>query len=121
MKMLTIIVRPEKFAEVVAALHDSGVTGLTVSEVRGQGFQKGTTQYYRGTEFRIDFLLKVKIETVIPDHRLEAVLAATMAAARTGQVGDGKIFISEVVDAVRVRTGERGEAALLPSQLPAGA
>lgn len=112
MKMLTIIVRPEKFGEVVAALQGVGVTGFTVTDVRGQGCQKGVTQIYRGREFRIDFLVKVKIETVVPDNMVEAALEAATAAARTGHVGDGKIFVTEVIDAVRIRTGERGDDAL---------
>lgn len=112
MKLLTVIVRPEKFGEVVAALQDVGVTGLTVSDVRGQGCQKGITQIYRGNEFRVDFVVKVKIETVVPDDLAEQAIAAAMAAARTGRVGDGKIFVIDVADAVRVRTAERGDDAL---------
>ncbi len=112
MKLLTVIVRPEKFGEVVAALQGVGVTGLTVSDVRGQGCQKGATQFYRGTEFRVDFVVKVKIETVVPDALVEEAVQAAADAARTGKVGDGKIFVIDVADAVRVRTGERGDAAL---------
>jgi len=113
MKLLTIIVRPEKFGDVVAALQQAGVTGLTVSDVRGQGCQKGMTQIYRGTSFRVDFIPKVKIETVVPDDLVDQVLDAAAAAARTGKVGDGKIFVLDVEDALRVRTGERGDAALV--------
>lgn len=112
MKMLSIIVRPEKFGEVVSALQEVGVTGITVTDVRGQGCQKGATHIYRGTEFRVDFLMKVKIETVVPDEIADRAIEAAVAAARTGKVGDGKIFVFDVADAVRVRTGERGAVAL---------
>ncbi len=112
MKKLEIIVRPERFGDVVTALQQAGVTGMTVTDVRGQGCQRGTTHFYRGTEFRVDFAFKVKIETVIPDTILEEVIAAAVGAARTGKVGDGKIFVYDVADALRVRTGERGEPAL---------
>lgn len=113
MKMLSIIVRPEKFGEVVTALQAVGVTGITVTDVRGQGCQKGATHIYRGTEFRVDFLMKVKIETVVPDEIAEEAIQAAVTAARTGKVGDGKIFVFDVAEVVRVRTGERGNAALV--------
>ncbi len=113
MKMLVIITRPEKFGEVVTALQQVGVLGLTVTDVRGQGCQKGVTQIYRGTEFRVDFVPKIKIETVVTDDMAEAAVEAAVAAARTGRAGDGKIFVLDVADAIRVRTGDRGEAALL--------
>ncbi|CAM3525917.1 P-II family nitrogen regulator [Hydrogenibacillus schlegelii] len=113
MKMLTVIVRPEKFGDIVAALRRAGVTGMTVTEVRGQGYQKELPQIYRSLSYQADFVQKVKIETVVPDDRVEEVLQAAVAAARTGRVGDGKVFITEVIDAVRVRTGERGDAAVL--------
>ncbi len=113
MKLLTIIIRPEKFSEVIAALRGAGVTGMTITEVRGRGYQKETPQIYRGMSYQSDFVQKVKIETVVADNRVEEVLQAAVTAARTGQVGDGKVFVTEVVDAVRVRTGERGDAAVL--------
>jgi len=115
-KMLTLIVRPEKFSEVVEALQKAGATGMTITEVRGQGSQKDTPQIYRGMVYQTDFIQKVKIETVVTDDMLEHVLHAAVAAARTGQVGDGKIFVTEVFDAVRVRTGEQGEAAIISSK-----
>lgn len=111
--MLTIIIRPEKFSEVVAALQNAGVTGMTITEVRGRGFQKDTPQIYRGMVYQTDFVQKVKIETVVADERLEEVLQAAVSAARTGHVGDGKVFVTDVIDAVRVRTGERGDTAVL--------
>lgn len=113
MKKLEIIIRPERFGDVVSALQSAGVTGMTVTDVRGQGCQRGTVHYYRGTEFHVDFLPKVKIETVVPDYLVDQVVEAAVAAARTGKVGDGKIFVTEVTDAVRVRTGDRGDAALV--------
>lgn len=111
-KKLEIIVRPERFGETVSALQCIGVMGMTVTDVRGQGRQHGVVHIYRGTEFRVDFVMKVKIEAVVPDDLLEPAIEAVLSAAATGKVGDGKIFISDVVDAVRVRTGERGEEAL---------
>lgn len=112
MKKLEIIVRPERFGETVSALQEVGVTGMTVTDVRGQGRQRGVVHIYRGTEFRVDFVMKVKIETVLPDDMVEAAVQAVLNAAGTGKVGDGKIFVYDVADAVRVRTGERGEEAL---------
>ncbi len=112
MKKLEIIVRPERFGDVVSALQSAGVAGMTVTDVRGQGCQRGTVHYYRGTEFHVDFLPKVKIETVVPDDLAPYVLEAAVTAARTGQVGDGKIFVLDVEEAARVRTGDRGDAAL---------
>lgn len=116
MKMLTMIIRPEKFSEVAAALHQAGATGMTITEVRGQGSQKDTPQIYRGMVYHTDFIQKIKIETVVTDDMLEQVLHAAVAAARTGHVGDGKIFVTEVYDAIRVRTGEQGEAAITGSK-----
>jgi nitrogen regulatory protein PII len=112
MKLLTIIIRPEKLRNVTAALHEVGVTGMTVSDVRGQGTQKGISSMYRGVEYRTDFILKNKIEAVISDELLERATEAVMDSARTGQVGDGKIFITEVIEAIRIRTGERGRNAI---------
>ena len=100
------------WTRVKTALDDIGVTGLTVSEVRGAGAQKGYTQHYRGAEYTVNLLQKLKIEIVAQDSNVEAIVEAIIAAARTGEIGDGKIFLSPVSDAVRIRTGERGEEAL---------
>jgi nitrogen regulatory protein P-II 1 len=109
---LEIIIRPERMEEVKAALDEIGVTGITVTDVRGAGRQRGYVQHYRGAEYQVSLLDKVKIETIVPDDKVEEAVAAIQAAARTGEVGDGKIFLFPVGDAVRVRTGERGEAAV---------
>jgi nitrogen regulatory protein P-II 1 len=109
---LEVIIRPERMEEVKAALDEMGVTGITVTEVRGAGRQRGYVQHYRGAEYQVTLLDKVKIETIVSDDKVEEAVAAIQAAARTGEVGDGKIFLFPVGDAVRVRTGERGEAAV---------
>jgi nitrogen regulatory protein P-II 1 len=106
------LIRPQRMDEVKAALDEIGITGMTVTEVRGTGKQKGYTQHYRGAEYTVNLLQKVKIETVVPDGEVEKVVAAIIAAARTGEIGDGKIFLSPVIDAVRIRTDERAEGAL---------
>jgi nitrogen regulatory protein P-II 1 len=106
------IVRPERLDEVKSALDELGITGLTVSEVRGSGKQRGYVHHYRGAEYTVNLLDKIKIETIIPDSQVDEVIQAITTAARTGEVGDGKIFVFPVTDAVRVRTGERGEAAV---------
>jgi nitrogen regulatory protein P-II 1 len=106
------LIRPQRMDEVKAALDEIGITGMTVTEVRGTGKQKGYTQHYRGAEYTVNLLQKVKIETVVPDSEVEKVVAAIIAAARTGEIGDGKIFLSPVIDAVRIRTDERAEGAL---------
>jgi nitrogen regulatory protein P-II 1 len=106
------IVRPERLDEVKSALDELGITGLTITEVRGSGKQRGYVHHYRGAEYTVNLLDKIKIETVLPDSQLDAAVQAISAAARTGEVGDGKIFVFPVADAVRVRTGERGEAAV---------
>jgi nitrogen regulatory protein P-II 1 len=106
------IVRPDRLDEVKSALDELGVTGLTIIEVRGSGKQRGYVHHYRGAEYTVNLLDKVKIETVIPDSQVDDVIQAITTAARTGEVGDGKIFVFPVADAVRVRTGERGEAAV---------
>jgi nitrogen regulatory protein P-II 1 len=106
------LIRPQRVDEVKAALDEVGISGMTVTEVRGTGKQKGYTQHYRGAEYTVNLLQKVKIETVVPDADVEKVVAAIVAAARTGEIGDGKIFLSPVVDAVRIRTDERAESAL---------
>jgi len=112
MKKIEAIIRPHKLDEVQDALSEAGYSGLTVSEVRGYGRQKGHKEVYRGTEYNINFIPKVKIELVCADNRVEAALDIIIKTAKTGQVGDGKIFILEVQDAVRIRTGESGESSL---------
>lgn len=106
------IIKPQKWEEVQKALQEVGVEGLTVTEVRGHGRQKGHTEMYRGVEYRVDLIPKIKIETVIKEDKLEKVLETISGAAKTGQVGDGKVFITTVVDVLRIRTGERGESGL---------
>ncbi len=112
MKKVEIITRPVKLDEVKAALTGIGVQGMTVSEVKGFGRQRGHKEFYRGAEYQVDFVSKVKIEIVVDDQLAPKVVQAVSAAARTGQVGDGKIFILPVDDAVRIRTGESGDGAL---------
>ncbi len=112
MKRIECIIRPIRFEAVKEALNEIGVYGMTVTDVRGFGRQQGHTEKYRGSTYTINLLPKIKIEVVVPDERVEEVVAILMEAARTGEIGDGKIFIAEVLDAVRIRTGERGEAAL---------
>ena len=112
MKKIEAIIRPHKVEDVREALVDLGVRGMTIIEVRGMGRQKGHTEVYRGSEYQIDFLPKIKLEVVVPDHLEAQVVDTILRTAKTGQVGDGKIFIINVEDAVRVRTGESGEAAL---------
>ena len=111
MKKVEAIIRHFKLDDVKDALTECGVAGMTVTEVRGFGRQKGHTEMYRGTEYEVDFVPKVKVEVVIPDVKLQAVLATIIKSAQTGQVGDGKIFVSELVEVVRIRTGESGEEA----------
>ena len=106
------IIRPQRLDEVKTALDDIGVTGLTVSEVRGAGAQKGYTQHYRGAEYTVNLLQKLKIEIVARDERVESIVNAIVSAAQTGEIGDGKIFLSPVSDVIRIRTDERGEDAL---------
>jgi nitrogen regulatory protein P-II 1 len=112
MKKIEAIIQPFKLAGVREALEGIGIDGLTTSEVHGHGRQKGHSQVYRGNEYTVDLLPKVKIELVIPSSRAEEVIAVLTAAAQTGKIGDGKIFISEIADAIRIRNGDRGEAAL---------
>jgi nitrogen regulatory protein P-II 2 len=112
MKLVTAIIKPFALDPVRAALSDLGVEGMTVSEVKGYGRQKGHTEIYRGAEYRVAFLPKIKVEVAVSDSQVEAVIAAVTSAANTGKIGDGKIFVTEMLEAVRVRTGERGEAAL---------
>ena len=112
MKLVTAIIKPFKLDEVREALSGIGVQGITVTEVKGFGRQKGHTELYRGAEYVVDFLPKIKIETVITDDRLEAVLEALQQAAATGKLGDGKIFVSSVDQVIRIRTGELDADAL---------
>ena len=112
MKYIIAIIKPFKLDEIREALGAIGVQGITVTEVKGHGRQKGHTELYRGSEYQIDFLPKIKLEVVVPDHLEAQVVNTIVRTAKTGQVGDGKIFIINVEDAVRVRTGESGEAAL---------
>jgi nitrogen regulatory protein P-II 1 len=112
MKKIEAIIQPHKLDEVKDALIKAGVDGMTVSEVRGHGRQKGHTETYRGQEYKVDLLPKVKIEMVVPDGRAAEVAKAVAVAARSGKVGDGKIFMTEVLDAIRIRNDDRGEAAL---------
>jgi len=112
MKKITAIIKPFKLDEVREALAEVGVTGLTVTEVKGFGRQKGHTELYRGAEYVVDFLPKVKVEVIVADGVVEAVIDAVVRAARTGRIGDGKIFVSEIEQVVRIRTGETGEAAV---------
>jgi nitrogen regulatory protein P-II 1 len=112
MKKIEAIVKPFKLDEVREALSEAGVSGITVTEVKGFGRQKGHTELYRGAEYMVDFLPKVKIEAVVPDARVDAAIEAIVAAARTGKIGDGKIFVSHVEHAVRIRTGETDEGAV---------
>ncbi len=111
MKKVEAIIRHFKLDDVKAALTECGVAGMTVTEVRGFGRQKGHTEMYRGTEYEVDFVPKIKLEVVIPDALLQAVLGTIIKSAQTGQVGDGKIFVSDLCDVVRIRTGESGEGA----------
>jgi nitrogen regulatory protein P-II 2 len=112
MKWVTVIIKPFKLDEVRLALSELSIQGITVTEVKGFGRQKGHTELYRGAEYTVDFLPKIKIETAIADHLVDAVVEAVCKAASTGKIGDGKVFISNLNEAVRIRTGETGETAL---------
>ena len=112
MKKIEAIIKPFKLEEVKEALADIGVEGMTVSEVKGFGRQKGHTEIYRGSEYTVDFLPKIKIEVVLGDGQVEAASAAIIKAAKTGKIGDGKVFISPVEEAIRIRTEEKGESAV---------
>ena len=112
MKKIEAIIKPFKLDEVKEALQEVGVQGITVTEAKGFGRQKGHTELYRGAEYVVDFLPKIKIEVVVVDDQLTAALEAIQTAARTGRIGDGKIFVSEIIDVVRIRTGENGAAAI---------
>ena len=112
MKKVEAIIRPEKLTLVRKELEEIGATGVTITEVKGHGAQRGIVQQWRGNTYTVDLLNKVKLETVIGDELLERVLAAITENARTGEIGDGKVFVSEVSDVMRVRTGERGKVAI---------
>ena len=112
MKKIEAIIQPHRLDAVKDALTKAGAEGITVLEVRGHGRQKGHTEVYRGSEYKIDLLPKVKLEIVVANSLLEPVLSALSSAARTGKIGDGKIFVSSIDDAIRIRNGDRGESAL---------
>lgn len=112
MKKIEAIIQPHKLDDVKDALKNIGVDGLTITEVRGHGRQKGHREVYRGMEYEVDFLPKIKIETVVPDARLDEISRTISSAARTGKIGDGKIFVYDVLEAVRIRNDDTGEAAL---------
>ncbi|PHR90848.1 MAG: transcriptional regulator [Robiginitomaculum sp.] len=112
MKKIEAIIKPFKLDEVKEALQEIGIQGMTVTEAKGFGRQKGHTELYRGAEYVVDFLPKIKLELVLADDQLEAALEAIQSAAKTGKIGDGKIFVSTIEHAVRIRTGESGDAAL---------
>jgi nitrogen regulatory protein P-II 1 len=112
MKKIEAIIKPFKLEEVKDALAEVGVEGMTVSEVKGFGRQKGHTEIYRGSEYTVDFLPKIKIEIVVANTQLEAAVGAIVKAAKTGKIGDGKVFVSPVDDAIRIRTEEKGDTAV---------
>ena len=112
MRLIQAIIKPFKLDDVRDALNEVGVSGLTVCEVKGYGRQKGHTELYRGAEYVVEFLPKLRIDVVVPDERVQAVVDALVSAAKTGKIGDGKIFVVPVEDAIRIRTGERGDEAL---------
>jgi nitrogen regulatory protein P-II 1 len=112
MKKIEAVVRHFKLEDIKNALTEKGIIGMTITEVRGFGRQKGHTEMYRGTEYRVDFVPKVKIEVIVDDNRLSSAIDTIVKAARTGQIGDGKIFVSSLDDVVRIRTGETGGEAL---------
>ncbi len=112
MKKIEAVIKPFKLDEVKEALQDIGVQGMTVLEAKGYGRQKGHTELYRGAEYVVDFLPKIKIEIAVADDEVERVVEALVNAARTGRIGDGKIFVSDLTDVIRIRTGERGQQAI---------
>ena len=112
MKKIDAIIRPHKVDDVKSALVEAGIKGMTISEVRGIGRQKGQTEVYRGAEYQIDFIPKIKLEVIVADNKMDDAVTAIIEAAKTGQIGDGKLFISSIDDVIRVRTEERGESAL---------
>ena len=112
MKKIEAIIKPFKMEDVKEALAEAGIEGMTVSEVKGYGRQKGHTEIYRGSEYTVDFLPKVKFEVVVADDRVAKVVASIVAAAKTGKIGDGKVFVTPIEDAIRIRTEERGDSAI---------
>jgi len=112
MKKVEAIIRHFKLEDVKNALSEQGIAGMTITEVRGFGRQKGHTEMYRGTEYQVDFVPKIKLEVVVPDSKLQSVLDTIMRSAQTGQVGDGKMFVTNLAEVVRIRTGETGESAI---------
>src|SRR5438270_289238 len=112
MKKIEAIIKPFKLSEVEDALNELGIQGMTVTEVKGFGRQKGHTEIYRGSEYTVDFLPKIKVETVLPDGQVKAAVDAIIKAAKTGKIGDGKVFVSNIEEAIRIRTDERGETAV---------
>ncbi len=112
MKLITAIIKPFKLDDVRAALSDVGVTGMTVTEVKGFGRQKGHTELYRGAEYVVDFLPKIKLEIAVSDEQLQQATDVIIEAAKTGKIGDGKIFVSNIEETIRIRTGESGDNAL---------
>lgn len=112
MKRIEAIIKPFRLEDVKTALHDAGLVGMTVSEVKGFGRQKGHTEIYRGAEYTVDFLPKLKVELVVPDAQVATAIDAIVKAAKTGKIGDGKIFVTHVEDAIRIRTEERGDQAI---------
>ena len=112
MKKIEAIIKPFKLEEVKDALGEIGIEGMTVTEVKGFGRQKGHTEIYRGSEYTVDFLPKIKLELVIPDNQVEAAVGAIIKSAKTGKIGDGKVFVTNIEEAVRIRTEERGEMAV---------
>jgi nitrogen regulatory protein P-II 1 len=112
MKKMEAIIQPSRLDDVKAALHEIGVQGMTITEVRGHGRQKGHSDVYRGSEYTIDMLPKIKVETVAPDQLAELAVESIVKAARTGKIGDGKVFLSDIQEAVRIRDSQRGEGAL---------
>ena len=112
MKKIEAIIKPFRLTDVKDALNELGIQGMTVSEVKGFGRQKGHTEIYRGSEYTVDFLPKIKIETVLPDSQVKAAVEAITKAAKTGKIGNGKIFVSPIEEAIRIRTDERGDTAV---------
>jgi nitrogen regulatory protein P-II 1 len=112
MKKIEAIIKPFKLQEVKEALNELGIQGMTVTEVKGFGRQKGHTEIYRGNEYTIDFMPKVKIEMVLPDAQIDGAVGAIVKAGKTGKIGDGKVFVTGVAEAIRIRTGERGDDAV---------